>query len=158
MKKVLHSSSSIALFSLTLFWSMVTLGRLFFAAIEHIFHETLTFRILPLIIAAALLLTAHLPLTGSVAIFALAGLGCSALLPLTIGLAGKALPSISPSTIAGGVISFYLLGYGVAAFGVGPLLNIGGIDLAAIFKFSSFIALALAVLAFAALHRDKARR
>ena len=56
--------------------------------------------------------------------FALAGLGCSALLPLTISLGQGALPRVS-AAVAGGVIACYQVGYGVAAFGVGPLVDHG---------------------------------
>jgi hypothetical protein len=52
--------------------------------------------------------------------FALAGLGCSALLPLTISFGQKELTTIAASA-AGGLIAFYQIGYGIAAFGVGPL-------------------------------------
>ncbi len=52
--------------------------------------------------------------------FGLAGLGCSALLPLTISFGQEELTAVSAAA-AGGVIAFYQLGYGIAAFGVGPL-------------------------------------
>jgi hypothetical protein len=54
--------------------------------------------------------------------FGLAGLGCSALLPLTISFGQSELASVS-AAVAGGVIAFYQFGYGIAAFGVGPLLR-----------------------------------
>ena len=56
--------------------------------------------------------------------FGVAALGCSALLPLTIGFGEKELSAIV-AAVAGGVIAFYELGYGIAAFGVGPLLDSG---------------------------------
>jgi predicted MFS family arabinose efflux permease len=66
---------------------------------------------------------------------ALAGLGCSALLPPTISFEQEELVSMSAAA-AGGVIAFYQVGYGLAAFGVGPLLDHGtqvdGVQLAAI--------------------------
>ena len=63
------------------------------------------------------------PALGIVA-FALAGLGCSALLPLTISFAQEQLVVMGAS-VAGGVIAFYQLGYGIAAFGTGPLVDAG---------------------------------
>ena len=57
----------------------------------------------------------------------LAGLGCSALLPLTISFGQEELKAFAAAT-AGGVIASYQLGYGIAAFGIGPLLN-GGTSL-----------------------------
>ena len=63
--------------------------------------------------------------------FGLAGLGCSALLPLTISFGQEELASVS-AAVAGGVIAFYQLGYGIAAFGVGPLLD-GGVELSTLY-------------------------
>ena len=63
------------------------------------------------------------PLLGILA-FGLAGLGCSALLPLTISFGQEELTAIAAS-VAGGLIAFYQMGYGIAAFGVGPLQSLG---------------------------------
>jgi hypothetical protein len=76
--------------------------------------------------------------------FAVAGLGCSALLPLTISFAQEQLVRISAS-VAGGVIAFYQLGYGIAAFGAGPLQD-AGLTLPAIFGFTAAVAVATGVL------------
>src|SRR5262249_38189383 len=54
----------------------------------------------------------------------LAGLGCSALLPLTISFGEEELTAMA-GAVAGGIIAVYQLGYGIAAFGVGPLRNAG---------------------------------
>ena len=78
--------------------------------------------------------------------FALAGLGCSALLPLTISFGQQDLAAIS-AAMAGGVIAFYQLGYGIAAFGVGPLAD-AGVSLSAIFGFTAVIAGVMALLSF----------
>ena len=83
----LGSSTTAASLALTAFWAMVTLGRILFAAIEAWFPSRLTYHVLPLVLAGAFVLIALLPddqpALGIVA-FGLAGLGCSALLPLTI--------------------------------------------------------------------------
>ena len=76
----------------------------------------------------------------------LAGLGCSALLPLTISFGQKELTTIAAS-VAGGLIAFYQIGYGVAAFGVGPLHEGAGLSLAAVFGATAVVALAMAALA-----------
>jgi hypothetical protein len=73
--------------------------------------------------------------------FGLAGLGCSALLPLTISFGTEELASVS-AAVAGGVIAFYQLGYGIAAFGVGPLLD-SGIELPTIYGFAAVLAVAM---------------
>jgi len=46
------------------------------------------------------------------------------------------------------LIGFYQMGYGIAAFGVGPLQSGAGWSLAEIYRGAAFFALALAVLAF----------
>ena len=43
------------------------------------------------------------------------------------------------AAVAGGVIAFYQLGYGIAAFGVGPLLD-AGVALPTIFAFAAVVA------------------
>jgi predicted MFS family arabinose efflux permease len=85
------------------------------------------------------------PALGVVA-FGLAGLGCSALLPLTISFGQEELPAFS-AAIAGGVIAFYQLGYGIAAFGVGPLLD-NGVELNRIYGFAAIVAACLGVWSF----------
>ena len=90
----------------------------------------MTYHVLPFVLAGAFVIIALLPegATGlGVLAFGLAGLGCSALLPLTISFGQEELTAIS-AAMAGGVIAFYQLGYGIAAFGVGPLVD-GGVKL-----------------------------
>jgi hypothetical protein len=48
---------------------------------------------------------------------------------------------------AGGIIAFYQVGYGIAAFGAGPLQK-AGLSLPAIFGFTAIIAAALGLLSF----------
>jgi hypothetical protein len=78
--------------------------------------------------------------------FALAGLGCSALLPLVISFGQAELKTIAAS-VAGGLIAFYQIGYGIAAFGVGPLETRLGLSLDSIYGGTTVVALGLAVLA-----------
>ena len=78
--------------------------------------------------------------------FGLAGLGCSALLPLTISFAQADLVAMSAAT-AGLVIAAYQLGYGIAAFGAGPLQD-AGVTLPAIFAIAAVAAGVMAVLSF----------
>ena len=117
-------------------WSRV--GRVLFAAIQRRFPSRLTFHLLPFVLAGAFVIIAVLPddepALGVLA-FGLAGLGCSALLPLTISFGQEELTAFSAAT-AGGVIAFYQLGYGIAAFGVGPLLD-GGVGLPTIYAFAA---------------------
>jgi predicted MFS family arabinose efflux permease len=127
---------------------MVTLGRVLFASIQRRFPADRAFRLLPFVPAAALLLIASLG-DGSVAAgvlaFGLAGLGCSALLPLTISFAEEDLIAMSAAA-AGWVIAAYQLGYGIAAFGAGPLQD-AGVTLPTIFGLAAVAALAMGLLA-----------
>ena len=109
--------------ALITFWAMVTIGRVVFAAIQESFPSWRVYRVLPFVLAIAFVAIANLPDGGSVTgvlAFGLAGLGCSALLPLTISFAQEDLVAISAAT-AGMVIAAYQLGYDIAAFGAGPL-------------------------------------
>jgi fucose permease len=150
MTKHFGASASRAALGLAIFWSMVTAGRILFAAIEKWFAETLVCRVLPFVIATAFIANACVPKTNwglGLLTFALAGLGCSALLPLAISFGQKELTTISAS-VAGGLIAFYQIGYGIAAFGVGPLQTGAGWDLNAIYGGTAVIAFAMSVPAF----------
>jgi hypothetical protein len=105
---------------------------------------------LPFIVAIAFFAISFLP-TGhpylGIVAFALAGLGCSALLPLTVSFAEDELTTITAS-VAGGLIAFYQIGYGIAAFGVGPLQSRAGLELNAIYGGTAIFALVMAALSF----------
>jgi len=149
MREDLDATSALASLALTVFWATVTGGRILFAAIEGWMPETRTYRILPFVAAIALGVSASLPARHpwlGVLAAALAGLGCSALLPLTISFGQKELTAIAAS-VAGGLIASYQIGYGIAAFGVGPLHEGAGLSLAAVFGATTVVALAMAALA-----------
>jgi MFS family permease len=149
MTKELGATATQASLALTVFWGTVTAGRVLFAAIEKWFPERAVCQVLPLLVAAGFvaltLLRPPHPLFGIPA-FALAGLGCSALLPLVISFGQEEFKTIAAS-VAGGLIAFYQIGYGIAAFGVGPLETRLGWRLHAIYGGTVVVALALAVLA-----------
>jgi predicted MFS family arabinose efflux permease len=152
----LGATTAQAAVALTAFWASVTLGRLLFASVGRWLPSTTLFRLLPIVLVGTFVLTAVLPADQpwlGVAVFALAGLGCSALLPLTISLGQGALASMS-AALAGGVIAFYQVGYGVAAFGVGPLVD-AGIDLSALYGWTAAAAAVLAMLAFVIVGRQR---
>jgi MFS family permease len=157
LKNNFHASASLSSLALTIFWSTVTAGRILFAVIEKWLPEEIVCRILPLVVTAALIASACAPKTNpllGVLTFALAGLGCSALLPLTISFGQKELTAIAAS-VAGGLIAFYQIGYGIAAFGVGPLQS-AGFDLHVIFGGTAVVALALSVLSFVVTRKPRA--
>jgi MFS family permease len=157
LKNNFHASASLSSLALTIFWGTVTAGRILFAVIEKWLPEEMVCRILPLVVTAALIASACAPKTNpllGVLTFALAGLGCSALLPLTISFGQKELTAIAAS-VAGGLIAFYQIGYGIAAFGVGPLQS-AGLDLHVIFGGTAVVALALSVLSFVVARKTRA--
>lgn len=154
MTSELGASTTAAAVALTAFWGMVTVGRVLFAAVERRLPPSVTYRALPFVLAAALGLIAILPDGHSglgILAFGLAGLGCSAVLPLTIGFGQEELTGIS-AAVAGGVIAFYQLGYGLAAFGVGPLVD-GGMALSTVYALAALVALALGALSFVVARR-----
>ena len=150
MSTTLGNTPAASSLALTIFWGTVTGGRLLFASIDRWFPEDRVFRILPLVILASFCLTPLLPAKSplpGLAAFALAGLGCSAMLPLLISFGQKQMSTIAAS-VAGLMIAFYQLGYGLAAFGVGPLESLLKLQLPHIFAATALPALALAAIAF----------
>ena len=113
---------------------MVTVGRVLLRRVQRWVPARLAYHVLPLVLAGAFVLVAELPddtpALGVLA-FGLAGLGCSALVaPHDQFRSGGADGDLGG--VAGGVIAFYQAGYGIAAFGVGPLLD-NGVELTTIF-------------------------
>lgn len=145
----LGNSVTVASIALTAFWGSVTLGRVGFATIQQRFPTRRTYRLLPFVLAVAFGLIAVLPDDEpvlAVLAFALAGIGCSALLPLTITFGQGELTAMT-AAVAGGVIAFYQLGYGIAAFGAGPLQS-EGVELSSLYAIAGLVALGLGALAW----------
>jgi MFS family permease len=145
----LGASTTLASLALTVFWATVTAGRILFAFIEKWCPPRVTFPALPILLAMAFLATAFAPAAHpilAIFFFGLAGLACSALLPLVISLAQGELTTMT-AAVAGGMIGFYQIGYGMAAFGVGPLQTFAKMSLGSIYGFSAVAALILTGLA-----------
>jgi fucose permease len=150
MTQRLGASTTLASLVLTIFWGTVTAGRILFAAIGRWFPEYRTYQALPFVMAVAFVAVAFIPKSDpflGILAFGLAGLGCSALLPLTISSGQKELTAIAAS-VPGGLIAFYQMGYGIAAFGVGPLQQKAGLSLATIFASAAIVALVMSALSF----------
>jgi MFS family permease len=149
MTKDLHASATQASLALTAFWGMVTVGRVLFSMIGRWFPPQLTYHVLPFLLAIMFVVIAVLP-TGTpvagIVSFGLAGFGCSALLPLTISFGQEQLVTMGAS-VTGAVIAFYQLGYGIAAFGTGPLVD-AGVGLHALFGFAAIAAVVMGGLSF----------
>jgi MFS family permease len=145
----LGGSTTQAALALTTFWAMVTIGRVAFAWLQRWLPTHRTYHLLPWLLAGALASIAVLPSDSpwlGVLVFGVAGLGCSALLPLTISFGQEDLAAVSAS-VAGGVIAFYQLGYGIAAFGAGPLQS-SGVELSTIFGLAALAAVVMGALSF----------
>jgi MFS family permease len=154
-----HFSASAALssFVLTLFWSMVTFGRLAFAALERWLPARAVCRWSPVVLALALFAIAALPAGDAwagLAAFGAAGLGCAALLPLAISFSQTEFQALAGS-MAGMLIAVYQVGYGIAAFGAGRLQAAAALPLGQIYGGAAMIALVLCGLAFG-ITRDRA--
>jgi MFS transporter, FHS family, glucose/mannose:H+ symporter len=133
-------------FALTSFWAMVTSGRVLFAALSTKLPVRWIYGSLPvlLVVAFQAVSRASGQSTGIVA-FGLTGLACSAFLPLSISFGGDEFPNLA-STMSGGLLAFYQLGYGVAAFGTGSLPGIRGLPLSQVFSWGSVVALSMGIL------------
>lgn len=139
-----------ASFALTGFWAMVTIGRILFATLSSRRTVRWIFTGLPVLLIVAFQLISHAraEITGIVA-FGFAGLGCSAFLPLCISLSAQKFPRFA-ATMSGALIAFYQAGYGVAAFGAGPLRDLTGGTFEIIYFFGSLVAATMLIMAVAA--------
>ena len=145
----LGASAAQAALALTVFWVSVTGGRVLFAAVERWCPPAWTYRVLPLVLALAFVAVAATPHGHGVlalVCFGFAGLGCSALLPLVISFAQKELTAMG-AAVAGGLIGFYQMGYGIGAFGVGPLQTWRHLTLGSMYGAMAAFALGLGTLA-----------
>jgi MFS family permease len=145
----LAASTTIASLALTLFWVCVTGGRVLFAVVGRWLPPAWTYRALPLLLAGAFAGTAMVSRGQSVLgllSFGVAGLGCSALLPLVVSFAQKELTAMG-SAVAGGLIGFYQIGYGIGAFGVGPVENWAHLSLRSVFGGTAVLAIGLESIA-----------
>ena len=134
--------------ALTAFWASVTAGRLASAGLQRWIPARWIYRVLPLLVAAAYIASWMLtkgPAILAIFAFVAAGFGCSALLPLTVSLGEEQFPKSSTS---GPLIATYQVGYGIAAFGVGPL-TAGGVGLGWVFLAAGAVAVVVSILAFA---------
>jgi fucose permease len=151
-------SAAGASFALTAFWAMVTIGRVVFAAISSKRRVRWIYAGLPVLLMAAFQAILRVRgETGGIVAFGLAGLACSAFFPLCISLSGQEFPRFA-AAMSGELVAFYQAGYGVAAFGVGPLRDLTGRPLGSIYLFGSAVAAAMLMVALAVAARaPKAR-
>lgn len=132
--------------ALSIFWAMVTIGRLFVTMISLWVKPVLIYVILPfmILLTLALIKSIHSPFMAWV-IFGLAGFSCSAFFPLSFAQAQKLFEAIAEK-IAGLLMAFYMFGYGAASYGVGKLIEAAHWTLGDIYQNSIYIAVVLAGL------------
>jgi len=137
--------------ALAVFWALATGARVVFATFSRSLTPETVFRVLPFVLAVAFGVLAALPSRAApilgVAAFALAGLGVSALLPLVLSFCERNVPDAATAATSV-VFAIYLVGYGIAAFGVGPVQHLG-ITLPALDAAAVGLACILAGLGFA---------
>jgi MFS transporter, FHS family, glucose/mannose:H+ symporter len=142
-----------ASFALTAFWAMVTFGRVLIAAISRRATAGWIYVGLTVFLAIVFQLASRVhSQTEGIMAFGMAGLACSAILPLSISFGGDELPSLS-ALVAGELIAFYQLGFGVAAFGTGPLKDLAGLSLSTIFSAGSVIAAVMGIVSLLVIWR-----
>jgi MFS transporter, FHS family, glucose/mannose:H+ symporter len=137
-----------ASFALAAFWVMVTVGRVLIALISQLVPARWIYVALPVLSLVVFQLASQVQSeAGGIIVFGLAGLACSGFLPLSISFAGGEFPRLS-AVMAGGLIAFYQLGYGVAAFGIGPLQGLFGLSFSTVFAAGSVVAAPIIVIAW----------
>ena len=137
-----------ASFALAAFWVMVTVGRVLIALISQVVPARWIYVALPALSLVVFQLASQVQSeAGGIIVFGLAGLACSGFLPLSISFAGGEFPRLS-AVMAGGLIAFYQLGYGVAAFGIGPLQGLFGLSFSTVFAAGSVVAAPIIVIAW----------
>ncbi len=76
------------------------------------------------------------------------GFSASRFFPLCISLSGQEFPQFA-AAMSGELVAFYQAGYGVGAFGVGPLRDLTGRPLGTIYTLGSLVAAAMLAVALA---------
>jgi MFS family permease len=132
-----------ASFSLSLFWASVTAGRILAAILAMKISPYFIYISISFILIASLLLFDFsyflwLP-------FVMAGVGCSAFLPLTVSF-GQKQDMRHAEMISGLIMAIYMCGYGIAAYGIGWIQSALQFPLASLFWMLLIPATLLAVL------------
>jgi len=144
-KEKLYTAAQ-ASYALAAFWAMVTGGRLLVSILTVWISPIWVYRILPSMIACALLaVTASSTATSGILLFGFAGLACSAFFPLSFSFAQSRFASIA-ETISGGMMASYMVGYGFASYGIGKVIESSGIPLGRLYQLSTVVALGIIIL------------
>jgi len=119
LNQVKGVSEMMAIEGLSRFWLMVTVGRIFTSVMTNWISFRCFYFVLPLLVIGAFLGIPEITSPESnLQMMAIAGLACSALLPLSISFAEQSFPNYK-EVVSGSLISSYMTGYGIAAYGTG---------------------------------------
>ena len=144
--------------ALTSFWATVTIGRVLFAALSARAPVRWTYVTLPALLVIAFQVVSRASSeTAGILAFGFAGMGCSAFLPLSISFGSDEFPKLT-TMMSGELIAFYQLGYGVAAFGTGPLRNFAGLPFSSLYSYGSAVSAVMGVLAWFLIRRNSGSR
>jgi fucose permease len=148
----LHQDKSLSVTSaaiaLSLFWGALTFGRILTVIFSFFISTRIIYCTLPPIMFLSIVFL-YLASQESwlLSCFALAGLGCSAMLPLTIGFAQERFTTIAP-LISGMIIGIYMLGFGLASQGIGLIHKLSHLSYSKLFASLSgpiFVLIALCI-------------
>ena len=111
---------------LSLFWISIMGGRFFFTYLSTKMALKSIYRILPLLLVFSFSCFAffeNITPQGMYLLLIVSGIGCSALLPLTISMGGECIVSMRTS-LPGLILGIYFLGYASGSYGMGFIINI----------------------------------
>lgn len=144
LTQIKHLTASDAGIALSVFWATVTAGRLLITVGSVYVSPGKIYALLPpLIFGAYAVLPYMMGATPNILIFAAAGLACSGMLPLTIGFAQADYPPFA-AVASGRLIASYMLGYGIASYGVGAAIDRTMVSLNDVYAYAAPVALFLA--------------
>ena len=136
-------------YALAGFWAMVTGGRVGATLLADRLGPRRIYLTLPVLMLGAFLWISVVESErAGVLAFGLAGLACSAFLPMTIGFAERVHRDLA-EVASGAIIAAYMLGFGIGSFGLGPLRESAGIPFSTLYRASGLLALVLGGVAWA---------
>ena len=133
-------------YALAAFWVMVSIGRFLISILSIWISPRWVYRILPVLMTVSLVAVTVVssPMAG-ILLFSLAGLSCSGFFPLTFSFGQKGFESIA-ERVSGWIMASYLLGYGLAAYGIGEIIETTHASLGSWYIYSTIIALGVVFL------------
>jgi len=141
-------SPNIARYALATFWGMLTFGRLLIAGLTIKVAPSYFYRGLPVLIILPFLLIPTIDSQGmAIGVFGLAGFACSAFFPLMLSFAQVRF-SYMAEIVSGLLMAAFMVGYGLASFGTGQIVEQLGLNLSQIYLYSALCAGILIFLSF----------